>query len=147
MRNRGLGSLPPPPVAADRLFDSLSGPPEVRLDALASPWRVMTVRWTPRTVCSEVPSTQPRRRTRDRTRSFFPFPADAGIEDRVMEDHVATYLGVVWVLTGLFFLYTGWSSQSTASVFRTSLSVTLGVLMLLGGAALLLYVIGLGQEG
>lgn len=63
-----------------------------------------------------------------------------------MEDYAATYLGAVWVLTGLFFLYVGWSSQSSASVFRTSLSVTLGVLLLLGGTALLLYARGFGQR-
>lgn len=56
-----------------------------------------------------------------------------------MEDYVATYLGGAWFLTGMFFLYIGWSSQSSASVFRTSLSVTLGALLVLGGAALLLH--------
>lgn len=63
-----------------------------------------------------------------------------------MEDYAATYLGAVWVLTGLWLLYMGWSSQSAASVFRTSLSVTMGVLLLLGGTALLLYVRDFGQR-
>lgn len=58
-----------------------------------------------------------------------------------MEDYAATYLGAAWVLSGLFFLYVGWRSQS-AAVVRTSRSVALGVLLLLGGAALLLYVRG-----
>lgn len=63
-----------------------------------------------------------------------------------MEDYVATYLGAAWFLTGTFFLYSGWSSQASASVFRTSLSVTLGMLLVLGGSALLLYARGFGQR-
>lgn len=63
-----------------------------------------------------------------------------------MEDYVATYLGAAWFLTGTFFLYTGWSSQASASVFRTSLSVTLGVLLVPGGAALFLHARGFGQQ-
>lgn len=63
-----------------------------------------------------------------------------------MEDYVATYLGAVWFLSGVWSLYMGWSSQSSASVFRTSLSVTMGVLLVLGGLALLLYARGFGQR-
>lgn len=63
-----------------------------------------------------------------------------------MEDYVATYLGAAWFLTGTFLLYSGWSSQATASVFRTSLSVTLGVLLVLGGSAVFLHARGFGER-
>lgn len=63
-----------------------------------------------------------------------------------MEEIWKTPLGSIWLLGGTWLLFMGWSSQSTASVFRTSLSVTMGVILLLGGSALLLHARGFGQE-
>ena len=63
-----------------------------------------------------------------------------------MEYYAQTLLGGIWVVVGSWLLFLGWSSQSSASVFRTSLSVTMGVILLLGGSALLLHAHGFGQE-
>lgn len=63
-----------------------------------------------------------------------------------MEDYWETLLGSIWVLVGSLTLFLGWSSQSYASAFRTSLSVTMGVLLLLGGSALVLHARGFGQD-
>jgi hypothetical protein len=62
-----------------------------------------------------------------------------------MEYYVQTLLGGVGCIVGSLSLYIGWSSQTYATVFRTSLSVTMGVILLLGGSALLLHAHGFGE--
>lgn len=62
-----------------------------------------------------------------------------------MEYYAKTLLGGTWLLLGTLLLYLAWSSQSYAAVFRTSLSVTMGVILVLGGSAFLLHAHGMGQ--
>ena len=62
-----------------------------------------------------------------------------------MKSHVKTLLGGTWLLLGTLLLYLGWVSQSYAAVFRTSLSVTMGMILVLGGSAFLLHAHGVGQ--
>lgn len=63
-----------------------------------------------------------------------------------MEEYAKTLLGGVGLVLGTIFLFIGWSSQSYASVFRTSLSVTMGLILVLGGSAFLLHAHGFGQR-
>lgn len=50
-----------------------------------------------------------------------------------MEYWAQLFLGGSWVTSGTLLLYVAWRTQWSVSPFRTSLSVTGGVLVLLGG--------------
>lgn len=63
-----------------------------------------------------------------------------------MEYWAQLFLGGSWVTSGTLLLYVAWRTQWSASPFRTSLSVTAGVLMLLGGLIFLFHSQGYGQD-
>lgn len=76
--------------------------------------------------------------------AYLPVRSRGSITDWMMEYYVKTLLGGIWFVLGTLLLYLGWSSPPYASVFRTSLSVTMGVILVLGGSAFLLHSYGFG---